>query len=438
MDIIQWDKLKASDRLQALKRPVAANRAQMRKTVSEMLANIKEKGDRVLFAYTEALDGVKLEKLRVSESEFSDASATVTDDEIRLVKAAIERIQNYHQAFLPEVKIIDTQDGVVCKKLTRPVNAVGLYVPGGSAPLISTLMMLAVPALLAKCPHKVLCTPPNKKGRVHPLLLVAAELCGIKEVYKLGGAQAIAAMAYGSESVRKVNKIYGPGNAWVTEGKVLVSQDPEGAAIDLPAGPSEVLVIADAMANITFVAADLLAQAEHGPDSQVILITNSVQLANDVLSEVERQSKNLSRDNITQQALSHSHIIVVGSIEEAIEINNIYAPEHLILQVENAEEYLPSITAAGAVFIGAWTPEALGDYVTGSNHVLPTYGHAKSYSGLSVEDFMVSISVQMASEKGIQSIGALAMALADIEGLDAHKMAVKLRLEALEVQNVRY
>ncbi len=432
MEILRWKLLSNAEQDEVLKRPVVSNQAQLKAQVSEMLQKVRQNGNHALYAYTEKLDGASLSNLRVSDAELLEAGRAVSEQDLHLLKSVIARIKHYHEAFLPSEQLVDTGDGVQCRRLYRPIQRVGLYVPGGSAPLISTLMMLAVPAQLAKCPVSVICTPVNKAGKVHPLLLVAAKLCGINKIYKLGGAQAIAAMAYGTESVPKVDKIYGPGNSWVTEAKIQVSEDAMGAAIDMPAGPSEVLVIADKKANPAFVAADLLAQAEHGPDSQVILITESEGLAEQVITELNHQQKTLSRQDILQQSLQYARIIVVEDIAEAIAINNRYAPEHLILQVEDAKACLPLIQTGGAVFMGAWTPEALGDYVTGSNHVLPTYGHARSFSGLSVTDFMIAISVQEANKQGIQAIGNLAMALAEIEGLDAHKEAVKIRLEALE------
>ncbi|MDA7742317.1 histidinol dehydrogenase [Francisellaceae bacterium] len=433
MKILRWNLLLDVEQEEVLKRPMLSNQQQLRVDVSEILQEVKQKGDQALYGYTEKLEGASLSRLMVSDAEFLNAEKSISQEKLQLLKSVIARIRNYHQAFLPSEQLVDTQDGVQCRRLYRPIQRVGLYVPGGSAPLISTLMMLGVPAQLAKCPVSVICTPVNQEGKIHPLLLVAAKLCGIGQVYKLGGAQAIAAMAYGTESIPKVDKIYGPGNSWVTEAKIQVSEDAMGAAIDMPAGPSEVMVIADKMANPIFVAADLLAQAEHGPDSQVILITESKILAEQVILELENQKVKLSRQSILQQSLQYARIIVVDDIKTAIDINNDYAPEHLILQIEKAETYLPLIQRGSAVFMGAWTPEALGDYVTGSNHVLPTYGHARSFSGLSVTDFMVAISVQEANKQGIQAIGGLAVALAEIEGLDAHKEAVKVRLDALNV-----
>jgi histidinol dehydrogenase len=331
----------------------------------------------------------------------------------------------------PKVTICDTNDGVVCKKVYKPIEKVGLYVPGGLAPLVSTLVMLAAPAQIAGCKEIYITTPCDKNGNVHPLILVAADICKISKIYKLGGAQAIAALAYGTETVTKVNKIYGPGNSWVTQAKQQVSNDSKGVAIDLPAGPSEVLVIADEVADPRFVAADLLAQAEHGTDSQALLVTTSQTLANKVRDEIAKQTSVAERKAIIEQSLENSTILVVETLNQAINIANEYASEHLILNVENADDYIVGIENAGAVFVGPWAAEALGDYITGSNHVLPTYGYAKAYSGLATVDFMKAISIQNVSKQGIKNIGEMAMRLADIEGLKAHEMAVKIRLESL-------
>lgn len=343
---------------------------------------------------------------------------------------AKERIEIFHQANYPEVVITETCTGVTCERQAKPIERVGLYIPGGSAPLVSTVLMLAVPASIAQCPVKIICTPPDTNGKIDPHILVAAELCGVQSVFKVGGAQAVAAMAYGTQSIPKVDKIFGPGNQWVTQAKMLVSQDPLGASIDMPAGPSELMVIADESANPEWVAADLLSQAEHGADSQVILVVTSLVLANKVANAVAEQVAVLPRQAIATQALMHSAIIVVETLANAIEIANQYAPEHLILAFDEAEVYKGDIQNAGAVFMGHWTPETAGDYVTGSNHVLPTNGFARSVSGLSILDFMKFIYFQTVTEAGMKIIGPHAEILAAIEGLDAHKQAVTKRLNA--------
>jgi histidinol dehydrogenase len=318
------------------------------------------------------------------------------------------------------------------ERLLRPVARVGLYVPAGSAPLPSTALMLGVPARIAGCPEVVLCSPARADGRCDPAVLYAARVVGVHRVFKLGGAQAIAAMAYGTASVPRCDKLFGPGNAWVTEAKLQVSTDPQGAAIDMPAGPSEVLVVADAQAEPAFVAADLLSQAEHGPDSQVVLVSPSAALIEAVAAEVERQCAALPRSGIAREALAHSRLIEVDSLEQALQVSNRYAPEHLILQVAEPRAWLARVESAGSVFLGAWTPESVGDYASGSNHVLPTYGYARSYSGVSVASFQKQISVQELSPAGLRAIGPCTATLAAAEQLEAHRRAVTLRLAALD------
>lgn len=414
------------------KRAPQVNSDSLKAQVKEIIDEVRRNKDKALFEYTARFDHCVLDNLQVTETEIKEAYNLVNKKEIDLIKKILERVKNYHQINKPKNTLVDSNDGVCCHKVFTPIDAIGLYVPGGSAPLISTLIMLAVPAKVAGCNEVHVCTPVNTQGKIHPLLLVSADLCGVDVIYKLGGAQAIAAMTYGAESVTKVNKIYGPGNSWVTKAKMLVADDIEGAAIDMPAGPSEVLVIADEQANAQFVAADLLAQAEHGADSQAILVTTSDALASEVTQVISKQLDTLTRQEIIKEALAHGRIVVVNTLEDALVLANDYAPEHLILQVQNPQRYIDSIHNAGAVFVGQWAAEALGDYVTGSNHVLPTYGYAKSFSGLSTIDFMKAMSVQYVDEKGLLAIGGLAAQLADIEGLTAHKLAVDLRLKALE------
>jgi histidinol dehydrogenase len=320
--------------------------------------------------------------------------------------------------------------GVVCERYSQPLEAVGLYVPAGTAPLPSAAIMLAVPATIAACDVRILCTPPRPDGTADPAVLVAAQRAGVSEIYKVGGAQAIAAMAYGTESVPKVCKVFGPGNAWVTAAKSIVSMDPGGAAIDLPAGPSEVLVIADEQASAEFVAADLLSQAEHGTDSQVVMLTTSATLAAQVVTELDEQLDKLSRKTIAAEALACSRIILVDSIADAIAVSNRYAPEHLILQVETPRNLLPRLRNAGSIFLGPWTPESVGDYCSGTNHVLPTYGFARNFSGLSVDQFTRQTTAQELSRAGLENLGAAVVSLAGLEGLDAHAAAVTRRLKA--------
>jgi histidinol dehydrogenase len=333
---------------------------------------------------------------------------------------------------MPSAVSVEVQPGVRCERLIRPIASVGLYVPAGSAPLPSTVVMLAVPARIAGCPQRILCTPPQRDGRANAAVLVSAQLCGVGQVFKIGGAQAIAAMAYGSTSVPKVCKIFGPGNAFVTAAKQLVAADPNGAALDLPAGPSEVLVIADETARAEFVAADLLTQAEHDVQSQAILVTTSAALAVQVSDAVRRQMQRLSRRAILEKSIAASRILVVESLEQAIEVSESYAPEHLVIDTRYPRAVLPHIHMAGSVFLGSWSPEPMGDYCSGTNHVLPTYGYARSYSGLSVQDFSRRMTVQELSCRGLTDLGPIAVTLARLEGLDAHAAAVELRLAAID------
>jgi histidinol dehydrogenase len=329
---------------------------------------------------------------------------------------------------------METSPGMRCERVEVPIRAVGLYVPAGSAPLPSTAIMNAVPAEIMGCPTRVLCTPPRPDGRADAAVLVVAKMCGIDKVFKVGGVQAIAAMAYGTESVPKVDKVFGPGNAWVTAAKLLVSRDPDGAALDLPAGPSEVLVIADASSRPRFLAADLLAQAEHDPRAHVMLVCTSQEIVQQTLGEVERQMSTLARREVAALALRQSRVVLVDDLASAIEVANAYAPEHLMICVQNARAWLPQVRAAGSVFLGPWTPEPLGDYCSGPNHVLPTYGYARAYSGLSLADFGRRMTVQEASPEALKDLGPVAQTLAGLEGLGAHANAVQVRLEALAAE----
>lgn len=426
MKVIQWNTLNTEQQQAALRRP-AQGMQNLSAQVADILQTVKEQGDQALRDYTQRFDKIVLQQLAISVDAIRSENLCVDAEVKQALQLAAKRIESYQSACLPKEIIVDSKDGIVCKRRPVAIDAVGLYVPGGSAPLLSTLLMLAIPAKIAGCPVSVLCTPPNQNGQVDPALMLAAKICGIKTIYTIGGAQAIAAMAYGTETIPKVNKIFGPGNAWVTEAKTQVAR--ESTAIDMPAGPSEILVIADRFANPDFVAADLLSQAEHGPDSQVVLVTDSEQLVGQVLQSIERQIARLSRQSIAAQSLANSVAIVTETMEQAIAVSNGYAPEHLSLQLNNADDYLNQITNAGAVFVGAWTPETMGDYLNGSNHVLPTYACANRMSGLSVGDFMKYISIQTVSKQALENYGPAAMCLAAAEGLDAHKNAVQIRLE---------
>lgn len=425
-----WAELDEDAQGTLLARPALQNDAEIRDQVASILRDVRDGGDSAIRRMTEHYDKVRIDNARVSKDEIAAAKQQLDQNALDAIRLAINNVTRFHEQQVPKPIVVETMPGVVCERVSQPLDAVGLYVPAGSAPLPSAAIMLAVPAAIAGCPLRILCTPPRPDGSADPAVLVAASLANITEIFKIGGAQAIAAMAYGSRTIPRVRKIFGPGNAWVTCAKTLVSADSDGAAIDMPAGPSEVLVIADHGANAEFVAADLLSQAEHGSDSQVLLVTTSEALALQVQSQVEEQLQSLSRAEIARDALRNSTIIVVDSTRRAVAISNRYAPEHLILQIANARGVLGSIRNAGSVFVGAWSPESVGDYCSGTNHVLPTYGHATTYSGLGVEQFMRSMTIQELSRDGLERISGAVTTLADLEGLDAHAAAVSRRLGA--------
>lgn len=429
MNTLQWNQLDEAGQRQALTRPVQSVAAQTRDTVAALIDQVRSGGDAALREITQRFDGAAPESFEVSEVEFAEALLQVPAELRTAMEQALQRIETYHRAGMVEGYSVETAPGVICEKIVLPIARVGLYVPAGSAPLPSTALMLGVPAKLAACREVILCTPPRKDGSADPSVLVAARLTGINRVFKLGGAQAIAAMAYGTGSIPACDKLFGPGNSFVTEAKQQVAQS-GAAAIDMPAGPSEVLVIADAGANPAFVAADLLSQAEHGPDSQVLLLSDDAQLIARVASEIEAQLLQLPRAEIARTALSASRLILVEDIDQAFAISNRYAPEHLILALREPRVWLHKVEAAGSVFLGDYTPEALGDYCSGTNHVLPTAGAARAYSGVSVSSFQNMVSVQSASRAGIAAIGECALIMARAEGLDAHAKAVALRMEA--------
>jgi histidinol dehydrogenase len=437
MRILDWNTLDKPQRLAALARPRLKARAEASRAAMEIVAKVRISGDAAVRSFTQDFDGVALDSLRVPATQVASARGLLTADQIQALKRAIENVRTFHQAQLPRPLSLETEPGMHCEQLLRPVSRVGLYVPSGSAPLPSALIMLAVPAEVAGCLQRIVCTPPRTDGSVHPSILVAAELCGIDTVFRVGGAQAIAAMAYGTESIPRVDKIFGPGNAWVTAAKQLIAQDPSGAPSDLPAGPSEVMVIADESARAEFVAADLLAQLEHDPLSQGILITPSAALARAVGEETDTQAARLSRISVLLQSLASCRAIVVDDLATAFQLSNEYAPEHLILAIESPRQWLGEVRSAGCVFLGHWTPESLGDYCAGPNHVLPTYGHARAISGLSVRDFLKVISVQEATRPALTRLGPTAATLADLEGLDGHAQAVSRRLRVLESAGLR-
>ncbi len=426
--IQHWNGLDTEARAAALSRPASGADGSLAGSVAGILEAVRRRGDAALAEFTERFDGAAPGALRVSDEEFRAAESALPASAIAAMRLAIDNVRRFHELQLPAEYAVETLPGVRCEQVARPIDNVGLYVPAGTAALPSAAIMLAVPATLAGCPRRMLCTPPRRDGSADPAVLTAARLAGVDEVYKVGGAQAIAAMAWGTETVPKVDKIFGPGNAWVTAAKTAVAADPAGPAIDMPAGPSEVLVIADGQASPEFVAADLLSQAEHDADSQVVLLATTADLAGRVAREVEAQLTGLPRREIAAAAIANSRFLVVGGLDEAVEVSNAYAPEHLILQVDEPRRLLPLVRNAGSVFLGPWSPEAAGDYCSGTNHVLPTAGNARACSGLSVDQFMRRMTVQELSEDGLRALSAATVELAELEGLAAHAAAVTRRL----------
>lgn len=427
LTIIQWSDLSPQEGARLLQRP-ASRKPGLKETVAAIVERVRTGGDGALAELTRELDGVTPSAFIVGEEELGSATDRVKPELLEAVRDAAARIECFHDADRPREGRVETAPGLTCEVRYQPLSPVGLYIPGGSAPLVSTVLMLAIPAALAGCEEVVMCSPPGRDGRIADEVLAAAQLCGVKRVYCVGGAQAVAAMAYGTESIPSCSKIFGPGNAWVTEAKQQVSQDPQGAAIDMPAGPSEVLVIADGGADPEHTAWDLLAQAEHGPDSQVVLLTDSQALAESVIGHLQRLAPRSPRAEILQRSLAESRMIRVDDIDSAVEISNRYAPEHLILNTRDAGDLALRVRNAGSVFVGAWTPESLGDYCSGTNHVLPTYGWARSHGALGLGDFMRRMTFQQASREGLERVGPTAETLAAVEGLEAHRMAVTARL----------
>ena len=435
---VRWLELSAGERRELMLRPALRNPAP-RESVRELVESVRSGGDSAVRALTEQFDGVRLDGLRASRAEMAKAQVQVEPARRQALERAWRNLTTFHALQTPAAVDVETEPGVRCRRVHRPLQRVGLYAPGGTAPLASTVLMLGVPSQLAGCPLRLLCTPPRADGSIDPHILVAASLAGIEAeaIFKIGGAQAIAAMAYGTESVPKVDKIFGPGNAWVTAAKRWVSEDPFGAAIDMTAGPSEVLVLADASANAAFVAADLLSQAEHDVQSQVVLVATDDGVADAVLRELAGQLETLSRQSIARASLEGGLAIVARGIDEALEIVEAYAPEHLVLQVEGAAALVEGVNHAGSVFVGPWTPEAVGDYASGTNHTLPTYGTARVLSGLGVESFLRSMTVQELTENALAELGPTVETLADLEGLDAHRQAISIRLSRLSGRNER-
>jgi histidinol dehydrogenase len=426
---IYWNKKSAKERSQLLQRAEQKNEKIFREKVQAMIDAVRLNGDSACRKMTADYDGVTLKQFAVTPQEFSHAKKQVNAASYQAMQQVSQQLYAYHVPQKLADYGIETAPGVLCEHKSRPIARVGLYIPGGSAPLVSTVFMLGVPANIAGCPIRILCSPPEANGEINPHILVAAELMQIKQVYKIGGAQAIAAMAYGTESIPKVDKIFGPGNPWVTQAKMLVAQDAAGARYDMPAGPSEVMVVADHTGQAEFIAADLLSQAEHGNDSQAILLSTQEELIIDVARAIERQMATLSRRDIIAQSLLHCRLILIEDLTQGLDIINDYAPEHLILQIANPRNYLEKIHCAGSIFLGPWSPEAAGDYASGTNHVLPTYGFARTLSGLSVRDFMKTISIQELSRTGLMHLSDSILTLSQIEGLEAHGQAVAIRVQ---------
>ncbi|KGQ58530.1 histidinol dehydrogenase [Gallibacterium anatis] len=428
MKTLIWNNLDQQQHRQAMQRPAIGSSKTIQAAVDEIRELVLSQGDAALFQLNERFDKVKLTQLKVSKQQIAEAADRIAPPLKQAIQTAQRNIATFHQAQKPQPVDLETQAGVRCQVLTRPINKVGLYIPGGSAPLFSTVLMLATPAKIAGCRQIILCSPPPITDEI----LYAASLCGVETIYQVGGAQAVMAMAFGTESIPKVDKIFGPGNAFVTEAKRQVSQDPNGAAIDMQAGPSEVLVIADEFANPEFVAADLLSQAEHGADSQVILVTTSETLAQQTELAIQRQLAQLPRAETAEKALSHSRIILAQDLAQCVEISNDYAPEHLIVQVKEARALLPQLDNAGSIFLGAYSPESMGDYASGTNHVLPTYGYSKTSSSLGLADFSKRMTVQELTPQGFLDLAQTVELMAEAEQLQAHKNAVTLRCNSLK------
>ncbi|AKZ65947.1 histidinol dehydrogenase [Candidatus Palibaumannia cicadellinicola] len=426
---LRWSECTVEQQKMLLTRPTVKASASVISTVSEIINNVSQQGDNAIRNFNLSFNGIETPQLRIPEHEIALATSRIAPYVKQAMVSAMMNIERFHSSQqLPDVEI-ETQPGVNCRLLTRPIASVGFYIPGGLAPLSSTVLMLAIPARIAGCKNIILCSPPPIADEI----MYAAQLCGVKDIYQVGGAQAIAAMGLGTESIYKVDKIFGPGNSWVTEAKRQISTLFNlSVAIDMPAGPSEVMIIADSGAYPVFIAADLLSQAEHGPDSQVILLTNDTQIANQVAGEIVSQLKTLPRAAIARQSLTHNRLIITDNLAECVSISNSYGPEHLIIQTRNSEQLLKHITNAGSIFLGDWSPESAGDYASGTNHVLPTSGYTKTHSGLSLVDFQKRITVQHLSPQGLLLLAPTIETLAQAEQLIAHKNAVTLRVAMIK------
>jgi len=427
-----WDTLSDAARTTALARPQAISDASLIDTVRDILSDVRTNGDEALSRLTAKFDGVSPDVLEVTAEDLEAAWNALPASDQSVIERARRNIKLFHEAQIPNPIEVETEPGVVCRREARAIETAGLYVPGGTAPLISTLLMLAVPAKVAGVRNRIVVTPPGKDGTVNTTILAAAYRCKISRLFVVGGAQAIGAVAYGTETIPKCDKIFGPGNAWVAAAKSLVAQEAGGPAIDMPAGPSEAMVLADEAADPTFVASDLLSQAEHDTVAQVVCVASTADVAARIEAEIEKQVSGLPREAIARESLKHGRMIITEDRAEIIDIINRYAPEHLIVQLQNPDTYVGAIRNAGSVFLGPWTPESVGDYASGANHTLPTYGAARAYSGVTLESFIKYVSIQKLTKQGLKRLGPVVERLAEMEGLEAHKRAVSLRLEALQ------
>ena len=424
-----WENMSLVERTQALARPYELSDPSKIELVKNILLEVKLKGDDAVKSFTSMYDNVNLVNLRVANEDLENAWLNLPKKEKNAIKVAISNIEKFHISQLPQDIEIETTKGVFCRRETRALQTAGLYVPGGTAPLVSTLLMLAVPAKVAGVRRRIVVSPPGANGKIHSSILAAAYICGVTDVFSCGGAQAIAALSYGTESLPKCDKIFGPGNAYVSLAKSLVAQEIGGPAIDMPAGPSEAMVIADNEANPAFVAADLLSQAEHDVLAQVICVSTTSEISKNINEEIDKQLEKLPRKDIARKAMKNSRLIIAKSREMIVDIINNYSPEHLILQIKNPDHLVPAIRNAGSIFLGPWSPEAVGDYASGTNHTLPTNGAAKSYSGITIESFLKYISIQKLSKKGLELLAPTVTCLAEMEGLEAHKRSVTIRLD---------
>ena len=424
-----WENMSLVERTQALARPYELSDPSKVELVKNILLEVKLKGDDAVKSFTSMYDNVDLVNLRVANEDLENAWLNLPKKEKNAIKVAISNIEKFHISQLPQDIEIETTKGVFCRRETRALQTAGLYVPGGTAPLVSTLLMLAVPAKVAGVRRRIVVSPPGANGKIHSSILAAAYICGVTDVFSCGGAQAIAALSYGTESLPKCDKIFGPGNAYVSLAKSLVAQEIGGPAIDMPAGPSEAMVIADNEANPAFVAADLLSQAEHDVLAQVICVSTTSEISKNINEEIDKQLEKLPRKDIARKAMKNSRLIIAKSREMIVDIINNYSPEHLILQIKNPDHLVPAIRNAGSIFLGPWSPEAVGDYASGTNHTLPTNGAAKSYSGITIESFLKYISIQKLSKKGLELLAPTVNCLAEMEGLEAHKRSVTIRLD---------